>query len=77
MDVDDIAQEALLRLWRRCRRNEFVDVKSPKAMLFTTARNAALDLGRRRAKVEIETSDIEGLADHADVSEAVSRQQAL
>jgi RNA polymerase sigma-70 factor (ECF subfamily) len=45
-DVDDIVQEACMRVW------EAHDVKSPKAFLFATARNVALDILRRRKIID-------------------------
>ncbi len=43
-DVDDIVQESYLRLLEAKRQH---DIVSPKAYLFTTARNAALSILRR------------------------------
>jgi RNA polymerase sigma-70 factor (ECF subfamily) len=45
-DVDDIIQESYLRILRA---RERVPIRSSKAFLFTTARNAAHDLRRRGA----------------------------
>ncbi|HVU32731.1 MAG TPA: RNA polymerase sigma factor [Opitutaceae bacterium] len=45
-EVDDIVQEAYARLWRARQRG---DVHSPKAFLFATARNLALDHARHHA----------------------------
>lgn len=51
LDVDDIVQESYLRLLRRA---PDIELKSPKAFLFTIARNLALDcLRRRRNSVEV------------------------
>lgn len=47
-EVDDVAQEATLRLWRRKHQNEGAPLRSVKAALFTIARNAVIDLERRR-----------------------------
>lgn len=80
LDVDDIAQEAILRLWRRRLRPDSVPLKSTKAALFAIARNAAFDVARRKAIVEIDsTSEMEHLSvlDPADVVETVSARQEL
>ena len=50
-DPDDIVQEALTRVWRAKSANA---VQSPKALLFTTAQNIALDQLRRRQVAHIE-----------------------
>lgn len=50
-DRDNLVQESLTRVWRLRQRDE---VKSPKALLFTTARNLAIDELRRRNIVPIE-----------------------
>lgn len=80
-DVDEITREAMIRLWRWRIRSEGGDVKSPKAALFTIARNLAFDLERRRAIAEINSVvDIERLSvldEHADVAEVVSTRQEL
>lgn len=56
-DLDDIAQEALTRVWR-ARANSAVP--SPKALLFTIAHNLALDQVRRN-----QVADIKPLAEMA------------
>lgn len=77
-DVDDIVQESYMRLLRA---RESGKVGYAKAYLFTTARNFALDLFRRREVVSIEP--VADLAtwpvaeDRPDVADAVSRQQEL
>lgn len=58
-DVDNIAQEALTRVWR-ARTSQAVP--SPKALLFTIAQNLALDQLRRR-----QIADIEPIAEMADL----------
>jgi RNA polymerase sigma factor (sigma-70 family) len=58
-DPDDLVQEALVRVWRERRARP---VPAPKALLFTTARNLALDQLRRRQVVRID-----GLAEIADL----------
>lgn len=80
-DVEDIAQEALLRLWRRQCRPGCDSLKSPKAALFAIARNAALDEVRHRvasrteAVAEIELLHV--LDEETDVVETVSARQEL
>jgi len=59
-DLDDVVQETYLRLLRARERGE---VTSPKAFLFTAARNLALDRFRHRAVVRTEPlAESEGLA---------------
>lgn len=50
-DPDDIVQESLARVWRARTAGA---VQSPKALLFTTAQNLALDQLRRRQVAHIE-----------------------
>jgi RNA polymerase sigma-70 factor (ECF subfamily) len=77
-DVDDIVQEAYARLIRA---REVGRVSYVKAFLFTTARNAALDIFRRRKIVSIESvADFTGLSvieDRPDAAETVTRKQEL
>ncbi|MGC4081704.1 MAG: RNA polymerase sigma factor [Vicinamibacterales bacterium] len=65
-DVDDIAQEAALRLWKRQQAQTAAPLKSPKALLYTIARNAAIDQ-RRHALIE-KTDSLPDLA-HLPVSD--------
>ena len=59
-DPDNLVQESLIRVWRVRQTGE---VRSPKALLFTTARHLALDELRRRKIVPIEPiAEIDGLA---------------
>lgn len=51
-DVDDIVQESLVRVWKSPKAN--AELQDPKSYLFTVARNAALDLFRRRRVVPLE-----------------------
>lgn len=80
-DVDDIAQEALFRVWRRRRKTADKETACPKAALFAIARNAVFDLGRRRAVAKIENmAEIERLSvldERDDVAETVSTRQEL
>lgn len=77
-DIDDLVQESYARLIRA---REAGRVSYAKAFLFTTARNAALDLFRRRQIVRIDgVTDLAALPvieDRPDAAEAVSRQQEL
>ncbi len=77
-DVDDLVQESYARLIRA---REAGRVSYAKAFLFTTARNAALDLFRRRKTVSIESvADLDELSvieDRPDAAEAISKQQDL
>lgn len=77
-DLDDVVQESYLRLIRA---REAGKVGYAKAYLFTTARNFALDLFRRREVVTIEgVADIGALPvleERPHVADAVARQQEL
>lgn len=80
-DVDDIAQEAVLRLWRRRTRGEMPPLRSAKAALFAIARNAAIDLARHRAVAKTDSvAEIERLPvldEGADVVQTVIARQEL
>ncbi len=77
-DVDDIIQETYVRLIRARSEGR---VSHAKAYVFTTARNFAFDLFRRKRVVSIEgVADLDRLPvldDGVDVAESVSRQQEL
>jgi RNA polymerase sigma factor (sigma-70 family) len=77
-DIDDVVQETYLRL---CRARARTVVRSTRALLFTTARNVARDLFRRRAvaKTVPETDvDVRAFADERPLApELVSRAQEL
>ena len=77
-DIDDIVQEAFSRL---CRAQEQDGIRCVKALLFTTARNAALDVCRRRRADRTDSlSDLEAAqlsADGPDAAELASRRQEL
>lgn len=80
LEVDDIVQESVFRLWRRRTTGTHPPLRSPKSALFAIARNAAIDVARRRAVVEIESvAEIERLSvlDSTDVVETVSTRQEL
>ncbi len=78
LSVDDIVQEAHVRVWRAHVAGE---LHSPKAFLFTTARNLAVDYLRRHhfsrtgALVESDHSNV--LDEHCDIPETVARNQEL
>jgi RNA polymerase sigma factor (sigma-70 family) len=77
-DMDDLVQESYVRLIRA---REAGKVAHAKAYLFTTARNAALDLFRRRQIVSIEAvgdmADSTVLDEGPSAADAISRQQEL
>jgi len=77
-DIDDIVQESYLRLIRA---REAGKVGYAKAYLFTTARNFALDLFRRRGVVSIESvADVAALPvleEAPGIPDALGRQQEL
>ncbi|MCX6941941.1 MAG: sigma-70 family RNA polymerase sigma factor [Verrucomicrobia bacterium] len=74
--VDDVVQEAYLRVW--CAR-ETGELQAPKAFLFAIARNLAVDQLRRHvvsrtdSLVEADLSNV--LDDHASIPETVAREQ--
>jgi len=77
-DMDDLVQESYIRLIRA---REAGKVGHAKAYLFTTARNAALDLFRRRKIISIEPvgdlADSTVLDEGPSAADAVSKQQEL
>jgi RNA polymerase sigma-70 factor (ECF subfamily) len=77
-DHDDVVQETYARLLRA---QAAGDIRYAKAFLFTTARNAALDLFRRRRVQPVElVSDDRALAlleEQPGVAETVCQQQEL
>jgi RNA polymerase sigma-70 factor (ECF subfamily) len=77
-DVDDLVQEACVRLLRA---REAGPIRSTRALLYTTARNLALDAVRRQKVISFESlTDIDDssvLADSTDVIATVSKQQEL
>lgn len=77
-DVDDIVQESLARMVSA---REMSPIHSARALLFTTARNLALDAVRRQRVVAFEpiTDDTDPtvLTDAADVVASVTKQQEL
>lgn len=77
-DVDDIIQDSYCRLIQARKTGQ---IRYVKAFLFATARNAMLDLFRRRRTVEIESvAEIERLSvleEGPGVADRVGRQQEL
>lgn len=77
-DLDDIVQDTYARIMRARAKGE---IRHPKAFLFTTARNAALDLFRRKQPVSLDDvthfNESSVLVDRPDVVERVSRDQEL
>ncbi|MBX3737897.1 MAG: RNA polymerase sigma factor [Candidatus Didemnitutus sp.] len=77
-DVDDVVQESLSRMVQA---REVSPIRSARALLFTTARNLALDAVRRQRVVAFEpiTDDTDPtvLTDAADVVASVTKQQEL
>ena len=78
-DVDDLAQEAVVRVLQA--RLAGGGVRSPKAFLFATARNLALMRARRLAVAREDSLaefDCSGIMDESvDVSHAVARAEEL
>lgn len=78
-EIDDIIQEAYAQVLGARARG--TDLRSPKAFLFATARNRAVDLVRLRATHRTESlAEIDALhvLDEADgIPEAVARNQEL
>ena len=78
IDIDDIIQEAFLRVLQAHQERE---LKSPKAFLFATARNLAVDVVRRSKIIhfdsltENELSDVMDLCD--SIPESIARNQEL
>ena len=77
-DIDDILQESYLRVLKAKERDE---VHSPKAFLFATARNLAVDRVRRlnifRAEALVENDVLSVLDESESISETISRNQEL
>lgn len=77
-DIDDLVQESYVRVLRA---RESGELLSPKAFLFATARNLALDQLRShrvvRAEPLVNYEELDVLEDGADVAETVARNQEL
>lgn len=78
LELDDVVQEAFLRVIRAHERGQ---LDSPKAFLFATARNLALDRIRHQriapSSPLVENHDWDVLYDADDVAETVARNQEL
>lgn len=74
-DVDDVVQDCIVRVLRA---RELGAVHTPRAFLFATARNLALDRLRRLRVVAFQHLEDEAApSDSTNVVEEVSRQQEL
>ena len=77
-DVDNIAQEAMMRVWRA---RTSIEITSPRALLFATAHNLAIDQLRRQNIVPMDAiAEIENLAvleESPTPSEIAARKQEL
>jgi RNA polymerase sigma-70 factor (ECF subfamily) len=77
-DVDDLVQDSFARMLQA---REAGPIRSVRALLFTTARNLALDTVRRQRVVTFEPitegTDSSVLTDNTDVIATVSKQQEL
>ncbi len=77
LDVDDVIQESYLRILRHHKEKP---IKAPKAFLFATARNIALNMERAanvRGERLAQIQDMEILDDGWGVQETVARNQEL
>lgn len=78
LTLDDIVQEAYVRVWQARARG---GVHAPKAFLFATARNLALDYLRRHhvsRTVGLSEKDLSNVLDEQDaIPETVARNQEL
>jgi RNA polymerase sigma factor (sigma-70 family) len=77
-EIDDLVQETYARIWQA---RATTTIGSPKAFLFATARNLALDHLRRRQIATIEPiAEIEQLSvydERPSAADAAARQQEL
>lgn len=77
LDIDDVVQESFVRVLRA---GATAELRSPKAFLFATARNLALDQMRRHEFSRTEPlaeDDALHVLDEQDVPEEVARHQEL
>lgn len=78
LDLNDIIQEAYLRVFRAHQKRE---IKTPKAFLFATARNLALNAIRassvRGEQWSSRVEDLDLLDDGEDIVETIARNQEL
>lgn len=77
-DVDNLVQDALVRV---CRAYSEDEVRSPKALLYTVARNRALDQMRRQKIITFESMTEDAASsvyiNDADIRDAVSKQEEI
>lgn len=77
-DPDNIAQESLIRVWQT---REAGEVRAPRALLFTTARNLALDELRRRQIISFESiaemGELPVFIDGPNAADAAANNQEL
>ena len=80
-DIDDVAQEAVLKLWKRYHQTDTPCIQSPKSLLFCIARNTALDRARRETASKTDTmAEMERLhllAEDTDVVQIVNSRQEM
>lgn len=80
-DVDEIVQEAMVKLWLRQQKPELAPIHSPRGALFAIARNAAVDRVRHNAAAKTDLTAHCGrlrvLDEGADVVAAVAARQEL
>jgi RNA polymerase sigma factor (sigma-70 family) len=78
LDLDDVIQEAYLRVFKA---HEKKEIKAPKAFLFATARNIALNAIRAatvRGEGQLQQiEDLDVLDEGEDIQETVARNQEL
>ncbi len=78
LDLDDVIQESYLRVFKA---HEKKEVRAPKAFLFATARNIALNTIRasqvRGSREAARLEDLEILDEEEDIQENVARNQEL
>ncbi len=78
LDVDDVIQESYLRILRTRKEKP---IRAPKAFLFATARNIALNMVRasivRGERLAAKIEDMEILDDGESVQETIARNQEL
>ena len=77
-DIDDLVQEAYARLFRACERRR---IDEPRAYLFRTARNVAIDQFRRKKTVSFdgleETQRLSVVENKPDAAETVCHSQEI
>lgn len=78
VEVDDIMQESFLKVLKARKSSE---LRSPKAFLFATARNMALDVVRRSKIIQFDSLPENELSDVIDtgdsIQESIERTQEL